>query len=232
MKKRINSEVETNNSGWMVSFSDVVTLLITFFVLIISMSSMDQKVLKRSFTYFTGEPGSFKNEAKGGNSFLYFHKTYNLTLEDYKKLLNIISRYHLKEVQSVKVLKLEKILGEDNNIYDIVNNDVILKIKGNKIFMDFDYNFNENGLLFLKKLFEITDLFNNEILIECFYTDFPVKTYSIKNNVDLTIKRGVKIADKLIAKGISPERINISGWGDKKIKKDFIKIKLKDFLKI
>jgi chemotaxis protein MotB len=41
----------------MVTFSDLITLLLTFFVLLISMSSMDIKALKNSFGMFTGGSG-------------------------------------------------------------------------------------------------------------------------------------------------------------------------------
>lgn len=42
---------------WMVTFSDLATLLLTFFVLLLSMSSMDNKSLKSSFTNFTSASG-------------------------------------------------------------------------------------------------------------------------------------------------------------------------------
>ena len=47
---------------WMLTFSDLVTLLLTFFVLIFSMSSMDDQKLKIAFQNFGGSAGilSFK----------------------------------------------------------------------------------------------------------------------------------------------------------------------------
>ncbi len=43
--------------SWMVTFSDLATLLLTFFVLLLSMSSMDDKSLKSLFTNFTASCG-------------------------------------------------------------------------------------------------------------------------------------------------------------------------------
>ncbi|MCE5275749.1 MAG: flagellar motor protein MotB [Deltaproteobacteria bacterium] len=43
--------------GWMVTFSDMTTLLLCFFVMIISMSSMDAKALQNSFRYFSSVNG-------------------------------------------------------------------------------------------------------------------------------------------------------------------------------
>ena len=43
--------------GWMTTFSDMVTLLITFFVLLISMSSMDEKAFREVFGFFSDALG-------------------------------------------------------------------------------------------------------------------------------------------------------------------------------
>lgn len=39
-------------NGWMVTFGDLIMLLLTFFVLLITMKSMDQKVTEEMFEYF------------------------------------------------------------------------------------------------------------------------------------------------------------------------------------
>ena len=56
--KIIIEEVKTGEvPGWMVTFSDLATLLLTFFVLLLSMSSMDDKSLRSLFTNFTSACG-------------------------------------------------------------------------------------------------------------------------------------------------------------------------------
>ena len=55
----IIQEIEIKNTSmeWLMTFSDVLTLLMTFFVLLISMSSMDSKKLQETFGFFTGALG-------------------------------------------------------------------------------------------------------------------------------------------------------------------------------
>jgi len=55
-KKNVSSD-EPNTSAWMVTFSDLIMLLLTFFVLLLTMSSMDTKKLKETFANFSGAPG-------------------------------------------------------------------------------------------------------------------------------------------------------------------------------
>jgi chemotaxis protein MotB len=55
-KKRESLAVMDSN-GWLTTFADLVMLLLTFFVMLLSMSSMDAKKLKETFSRFQGAPG-------------------------------------------------------------------------------------------------------------------------------------------------------------------------------
>jgi flagellar motor protein MotB len=57
-KKRKRQEEEGGSADWLMTFADVLTLLITFFVLLISMSSMDSKALKETSAFFMGAVGN------------------------------------------------------------------------------------------------------------------------------------------------------------------------------
>ncbi len=59
------NKTEKPDQGWLVTFGDLLTLLITFFVLLISMSSMDQKKLKDAFGFFSGALGNLES-GQGG----------------------------------------------------------------------------------------------------------------------------------------------------------------------
>ena len=48
-----------NPDAWLVTFGDLITLLLTFFVLMLSMSSMDNQRLKKAFDHFGGKPDIF-----------------------------------------------------------------------------------------------------------------------------------------------------------------------------
>ncbi len=61
MKKRKEApEAAESSDAWMGTMSDLVFLLITFFVLLISMSSLDSKALKDTFGFFEGAVGVLK----------------------------------------------------------------------------------------------------------------------------------------------------------------------------
>ncbi len=56
MARKEKASSEGGTAGWLVTFSDLVTLLLTFFVLLLSMSSMDTSVVTR-INFFQNDLG-------------------------------------------------------------------------------------------------------------------------------------------------------------------------------
>jgi chemotaxis protein MotB len=59
-KKTEEPAVQLDPNGWMVTFSDLVTLLLTFFVMLLTMNSMDNKKFNDVFSVFTDKVGVLK----------------------------------------------------------------------------------------------------------------------------------------------------------------------------
>ncbi len=64
MARKRKSSPGAAGDGWLVTFGDLVTLLLTFFVLLLSMSSMDRSVLTR-ITFFADDVGFLTNRSAG-----------------------------------------------------------------------------------------------------------------------------------------------------------------------
>jgi chemotaxis protein MotB len=64
MARKRKSSPAPAGDGWLVTFGDLVTLLLTFFVLLLSMSSMDRSVLTR-ITFFADDVGFLTNRSAG-----------------------------------------------------------------------------------------------------------------------------------------------------------------------
>lgn len=62
-RKRSNSSNENNNSGdWLTTYSDLVTLLLAFFVLLFSISEVDAEKFRSIMSSFQGGTGVFEND--------------------------------------------------------------------------------------------------------------------------------------------------------------------------
>ncbi len=67
-----NAGFKTDPNAWMATLSDLVFLLITFFVLLISMSSLDSKKLKKAFGLFDDAESvlNFPEQSRGSNQII------------------------------------------------------------------------------------------------------------------------------------------------------------------
>lgn len=64
-KKKKGGGVSVDPMGWLITFSDLITLLLTFFVLLLSMSSMDRQVVIEAATFFQGDMGVVSQKTAG-----------------------------------------------------------------------------------------------------------------------------------------------------------------------
>ncbi len=92
---------------WMTTFSDMTTLLLTFFVMIVSMSEVEVKKFKEAMSYFQGRTGVLQSEsvvsrpvsATGPGSTVSQHKdaeAQKQQAEQYEKLLDYIEQQGLE----------------------------------------------------------------------------------------------------------------------------------------
>lgn len=218
---------------WLLTFSDLITLLVTFFTLILSMSSMDRRVLKESFRFFTSAPGIMEGTRSIMRELVNLKPVYNLSEVDLNSIAKLIEELNLTPVQGVKLYLLKKNLKNYLIKVNIINNsDVYAFIDASKIYYPASFQFTEDGYKFANEIYNTLKLYSDKCIIEEYTSRFPVETDIIKNNVDLSIKRGAKLIDFLVKKNIDYNRLELIGWGSLKIHKDEIVIKFINFLKI
>ncbi len=179
---------------WMLTFSDMNTLMLTFFVLLISMSSFDTQTfrdyagsIKESLISITGGEGVFKREGGG----------------------IIISRREAL-VKAKKGIS-GQILSEltKNLDVEIADTGWTIKIPGNIIFTKNSYHIQPEAKKYLKQIATLIWKTRGEVRIVG-YTD---KTE--KDKWWLSIKRASSVLNLLLKeKNIDPARLTIMGYAD------------------
>lgn len=200
-----------STNDWMTTFSDLVTLLLTFFVLLFSMSSMDDQKLKIAFQNFGGSSGL-------------------LSFRDYRE----ISR-----PMDVMIEGLHKSLGEKVVLSDDIHSDPEdidtreLKNSGNLLVlyplsdglkMAFGANFlfppgqtdiREEVLPTLSKIAKFISISGYQVYIDGHTDNTPITHDNYSSNEDLSIARAFTIRNHLIRlERISPDLISLTGYGD------------------
>ncbi|MEN2985653.1 MAG: OmpA family protein [Thermodesulfovibrionaceae bacterium] len=187
IKKRNNSEDQENLHRWLISYSDFLTLLFTFFVALYALSTLD--ILKaekftaslRKVFKVIDEPISFEEDRM------------RVIIEDLRKLLEDISDINIKtDVRGVVITLPDKLLFDSGSAQ--------LKPQAKELLLQI-----------AEKLKEIP----GKISIEGHTDNMPLVSNSIyKSNWELSAARASSVLHFLISQGLSPDRFLIAGYGE------------------
>ena len=98
----MSEEEKIDPNSWMVTFADLVMLLLTFFVLLLTMSSMDTKKLRDLMTHFRESTGVLELAGAGEvYSLGSFINKYN----DTDSLLVVDQKHFLTKIKLVSNIK-------------------------------------------------------------------------------------------------------------------------------
>jgi len=207
----VSEEEKLDPNSWMVTFADLVMLLLTFFVLLLTMSSMDTKKLRDLMTHFRESTGVLELAGAG--------KIYNLggfvnKYNETDSLLVVDQKHFLTKIKLVSNIK---------NLMKDVNNNITLSDDERGVALTFHGNilFDPGKTSLRKEAYPVLDLIAdaiegcpNDILIMGHSDNTPIKDELYTSNWELSAYRGISVLDYLLLKeGLSPSRFTVGGSG-------------------
>lgn len=205
-----NEEIDPNS--WMVTFADLVMLLLTFFVLLLTMSSMDTKKLKTIMTHFRESTGvlEFSGAGKVHNLSSIIHGYNDLSsilVVDQNALLNSIELSGILTDIMKKDIKKEISISDDER-------GVVLSFNENIFFESGKADLKKEIYPILDAIAESIESCPNEILIMGHTDNIPIKNDMYQSNWELSENRGLAVLEYFLKKkGISPSRFSVGGYG-------------------
>lgn len=218
MAKKRNKGGEENggSASWMVTFSDLSTLLLTFFVLLLSMSSMNEKAIRSTFKNFDKTSG-----------ILYFKERQKVRHDPDMVMQDLIKS--VKSVYIADVRRLDEVSKtpwkKDFKLIVSSGNALLTKKRwspGDFSFIFGDQLLFERGSATLKPAaYPILDKFArflNEASYKAYVDghtdDVPIRTAEFSSNEELSIARGYAVLDYLVTQGkVPPEKLALGGYG-------------------
>ncbi len=186
--------------AWLISFSDLMSLLLTFFILLYAMTVLDIKKLMKFLWYFQGER----------------------PLET-TKTVAVIPPISMMKEDVAKIIKkrLAKILPIYAYQIDSIENYVLIRLFNDIAFKEDSYQLTKEAKKALnevaKKIKNYEKYFDEIRVVGHAYVKNKSKLpRGIRDAWDLSIKRAEVIADILIKNGIKKEKIVLEAYGDKK----------------
>ncbi len=215
-KKKKKSPDPFNPLGWMVTFSDLVTLLLTFFVLLISMSSMDQKTVREVFGLFSSGSGPLAMTKSGKLTELtaIIENTkivpFNKLMEN-KKVKGII--FDFDDPTYKRIMSL---LEKDIKV-TVSNNGVAIQLANYILFNEGDSELRLENLPILHRLAQVLRSMRYPASIEGHTDGSEAEGGHSEFAWRLSLARAMSILEYFVEdEGLYPDRFRVGGLGPSK----------------
>jgi chemotaxis protein MotB len=214
LQRNHKSEDHSPNPGWLTTFNDLVTLLMVFFVLLFTMSTIDTKKM-----------GEFQYAMQSGLGIL---KEGNKVSISVSKSQPIDDMSHIRtqaeggdskqESQpSLKLASAVRKLMEAEPGIQVMHSDEGTRIAfADQILFDFGKDaINPEGFPFLDKIARVLADVPYPLRVEGHTDNVPIQTKRFPSNWELSIARAVNVVKYFAqVRNIDPQRLSAVGYGE------------------
>ncbi len=201
--------------GWLTTYSDLMSLLLTFFILLYSMSTIDVKKFRdisyslQSVLAGIGQPNPIAGGQVDGSQ---------IPIEDYIDENNNMDMEVPDQVRQMydKVMDYVSDKGLDAKVAVTANKrGVFVDIKEAILFEPGKAELKESGIQVLKQLEGLINNFDNELVIEGHTDNVPMNSYQYPSNWELSTARAVTVLRYLSEEeNVDPKRLSAVGYGE------------------
>jgi len=213
MGKKKCPECEECLPAWLAAFGDLMSLLLCFFVLLLSMSSMDAKKISEAIGSLSGAMSVLEGGTK---------------TEISKQRIQESTPIESQDETSEQVNRVTQALIDANEMMEKGHGPTIsmeeaqegfkIELPSSLLFKPGTATiYNEDALLFLKRIAMIIGEMPNSMKVSVQgHTDNvpPSKNSPFKDNWELSSARGISVLQELILDGVDPKRISAAGFSE------------------
>lgn len=228
MRRRREKKVDKGAPKWLVTYSDMVTLILVFFILLFAMSTVDQMKFNAVTESFRNrmvldflpsivpntQPADNSNSEAGGEN-----ETSNLLDIDVDRHSEYASEQQEEESLNELVESVEQYLDE-NDLNDVITasrteRGVVLVLQDSIFFDMGEAVILEEGMPFLNEIATLIAQIPNEVKVEG-HTDIrPINSFRYPSNWELSGARASSVIRYFIDEfNLEESRFSIAGFGD------------------
>lgn len=230
MRRRVDTGINLNHERWLVSYSDFVTLLFAFFVVLYSISHVNEnkyKTLSEAMSEVFSDPKRSLQPIQIGE----LARSTTPSLIDQNKSNDSETDTHVSQGDENgegilnRSAGLPQLSTQFNDEFSDLIDSSVVQINSNEYWLEISLN---NSILFPlgsvktsieaeKVVSEIADIlkpFDNPIQVEGYTDNIAVSSAQFPSNWELSSARAAAILKILTANGVAPERLSAVGYGE------------------
>jgi len=206
-------EVKDDPNRWMYSYSDMISLLLVFFVILLSMSTFNAEqvdAVSQSIREGLVGPASpsptasyLPIESEGDSEVPLGEITPYWTEDEYEEFVRLLKEMlAASSVRDAVEIKLD-------------DRGVVISFKDNALFRSGHAELDKPALEIIDRIGELLTQVNYSFILVEGHTDTdPIKTARYADNMDLSTQRAANVWRRLVAKGIDPKKSAAIGYGE------------------
>lgn len=210
---------EEGAPAWLATMGDLMSLLLVFFVLMLSFANMDKQLfmeamgsIQQALGVIEENPGQFSVQS---TSMIEWSEKKSTPFVD---VMELDSANEAPTMDQQIMQKVQQAIAENNlsRIVDAESSErgVIVRVKGGALFKPGSDKLLPVSYVFLDEVIRITEEFPYELSIEGHTDDSPINTPRFPTNWHLAAARSIAVLRYMIDAGdIDPSRVAASGYG-------------------
>ncbi len=228
MARKKKQEEHENHERWLVSYADFITLLFAFFVVMYSISSVNEgkyRVLSDSISSAfnpseAGLPIKLNNPLKPpivsrAASSSTPNSSQSQNLSSYGGVqASQKDKINLRKISSQVEKKLSPLI--DKKLVKLKKNDlwIEIEIKSSILFSSGRAKLQSKARPVLRVVAKVLGGFDNQIQVEGFTDNVPIDTEDFQSNWELSAARAASVVHLFSRAGVKPTRLSAVGFGE------------------
>lgn len=230
MARKKKPEEHENHERWLVSYADFITLLFAFFVVMYSISSVNEgkyRVLSDSISSAfdpseAGLPIKLNNPLKPP---IVSHAATSSNVPSSSMQSQNLSAYGGVEASKKDKINLRKIASRVAKGLSPLIDKKLVKVKKNDLWIEIEINSNilfasgraslqQKAQPVLRDVAKVLGDFDNQIQVEGFTDNVPINTEDFQSNWELSAARAASVVHLFSDAGVKPTRLSAVGYGE------------------
>ncbi|MGG2396209.1 flagellar motor protein MotD [Pseudomonas sp. SH1-B] len=211
MARRRQHEEHENHERWLVSYADFITLLFAFFVVMYSISSINEgkyKILSESLTGVFNQPDRSIKPIPVGEERPRTSEPDDTTHDDPSSDSNLQSiASSVREVFG-ELIQSDQLTVRGNEMW------IEIELSSSLLFPSGDAIPNNQAFTIIEKVANILAPYQNPVKVEGFTDNLPIQTAQYPTNWELSSARAASIVRMLAMDGVDPSRLAAVGYGE------------------
>lgn len=208
-------EPDEGTPPWVMTFADLVTLLMVFFILLFAMGTIEDekwRLIKASLKSALGEDVIPEAGTREGLDVIK-----DLVAETVVIGVDEVGAMVAKEIEDIasdveefvyknKLAGLVEVSSDERGAIITVSDTVLFPPGAAKVSLP--------GQSILKRVFDLLRQFDYDVKIEGHTDDIPIATEQYPSNWELSAARAAQVARMLVKEGFPPEKLSVEGFAE------------------